>query len=76
MLALLAIPGLALFYSGLVGNRNVLSVLMQCFAITCLVSIFWVVIGYSLVFPMAAMVVLTVIVLAMWTYATIRVITL
>lgn len=46
----MTLPGLALFYSGLVGNRNVLSVLMQCFSITCLVSIFWVVIGYSLVF--------------------------
>jgi len=46
----MTIPGLALFYGGLVRAKNVLSVLMQCFAITCLVSILWLVGVYSLVF--------------------------
>ena len=40
--------GLALFYSGLVRARNVLSVLMQCFSIACMVSLIWVLVGYSL----------------------------
>ncbi|UCE90699.1 MAG: ammonium transporter [Pseudomonadota bacterium] len=44
----MTIPGLSLFYAGLVRSKNVLSVLMQCFAITCMVSIIWVVLGYSL----------------------------
>ena len=46
----MTLPGLALFYSGLVRSRNVLSVLMQCFAICCAVSIIWIVAGYSLAF--------------------------
>ena len=46
----MTLPGLALFYAGLVHNRNVLSVVMQCFAIACLVSVIWVVCGYSLAF--------------------------
>jgi len=46
----MTIPGLALFYAGLVRSKNVLSILMQCFAITCLVSILWFAIGYSLAF--------------------------
>jgi Amt family ammonium transporter len=46
----MTIPGLSLFYAGLVRVKNVLSVLMQCFAITCLVSILWMVAGYSLAF--------------------------
>lgn len=46
----MTLPGLALFYAGLVGARNVLSVLMQCFAITCVVTILWLVCGYSLAF--------------------------
>ncbi|MGB1221636.1 MAG: ammonium transporter, partial [Alcanivoracaceae bacterium] len=46
----MTIPGLSLFYGGLVRNRNVLSVLMQCFAITCAVSVVWLVAGYSLAF--------------------------
>ncbi len=46
----MTIPGLALFYGGLVRNRNVLSILMQCFAITCVVSVLWLVLGYSLAF--------------------------
>ncbi|MBV1915338.1 MAG: ammonium transporter [Pseudomonadales bacterium] len=46
----MTLPGLALFYGGLVRVKNVLSVLMQCFAITGLVTILWVVVGYSLAF--------------------------
>lgn len=46
----MTIPGLSLFYAGLVRVKNVLSVLMQCFAITCLVSILWLLVGYSLAF--------------------------
>lgn len=46
----MTIPGLSLFYAGLVRSKNVLSVLMQCFAITCLVSILWMAGVYSLIF--------------------------
>ncbi|HAJ92484.1 MAG TPA: ammonia channel protein [Gammaproteobacteria bacterium] len=46
----MTIPGLALFYGGLVRSKNVLSVLMQCFAITCVVSIMWLVFVYGLAF--------------------------
>ncbi|MGY9020949.1 MAG: ammonium transporter, partial [Alphaproteobacteria bacterium] len=46
----MTIPGLALFYGGMVRKKNVLSLLMQCFAICCLMSILWMVIGYSLAF--------------------------
>lgn len=46
----MTIPGLSLFYAGLVRSKNVLSVLMNCFAITCMVSIVWIVCGYSLAF--------------------------
>ncbi|HEV8094966.1 MAG TPA: ammonium transporter [Burkholderiales bacterium] len=46
----MTLPGLALFYGGLVRAKNVLSVLMQCFSITCLVTIAWVVVGYSIAF--------------------------
>ncbi len=46
----MTIPGLALFYGGLVRTRNILSVLMQCFSITALITILWVVAGYSLSF--------------------------
>ncbi|MGZ5028198.1 MAG: ammonium transporter [Methylobacter sp.] len=46
----MTIPGLSLFYAGLVRSKNVLSVLMQCFAITCLVSILWLAGVYSFVF--------------------------
>lgn len=44
------LPGLSLFYAGLVRNKNVLSVLMQCFAIACATSLLWFAVGYSLVF--------------------------
>ena len=46
----MTLPGLALFYGGLVRTKNVLSVLMQCFAIACMVSILWVLYAYSLAF--------------------------
>lgn len=46
----MTIPGLSLFYAGLVRSKNVLSVLMQCFTITCLMSLLWLVAGYSLAF--------------------------
>ncbi len=46
----MTLPGLALFYAGLVRSKNVLSVMMQCFAIACLASVLWFVIGYSLAF--------------------------
>lgn len=50
LVLLMTIPGLALFYGGLVRRKNVLSVFMQCFIITAVVSIEWVVIGYSMAF--------------------------
>ena len=46
----MTVPGLSLFYGGLVRSKNVLSILMQCFTITCVASILWFVIGYSLAF--------------------------
>jgi Amt family ammonium transporter len=46
----MTLPGLALFYAGLVRTKNALSVLMQCFAITCVVTLAWVVVGYSIAF--------------------------
>jgi Amt family ammonium transporter len=46
----MTLPGLALFYAGLVRTKNVLSVLMQCFSIACLATLAWLVVGYSLAF--------------------------
>jgi Amt family ammonium transporter len=46
----MTLPGLALFYGGLVRAKNVLSVLVQCFVIACVVSILWVIYGYSMAF--------------------------
>ena len=46
----MTLPGLALFYAGLVRSKNVLSVLMQCFTIACVASIVWFVAGYSIAF--------------------------
>jgi len=46
----MTLPGLALFYAGLARTKNVLSVLMQCFAITCVVTLAWVVVAYSVAF--------------------------
>ena len=47
---LMTIPGVALFYGGMARKKNVLSVLMQSFSITCLISVIWMVVGYSLAF--------------------------
>ena len=52
---LMTIPGLALFYGGMVRKKNVLSVVTQCFAITCLVTVLWMVYGYSLAFTESGM---------------------
>ena len=46
----MTLPGLALFYGGLVRVKNILSVLIQCFVIACIVSVIWVIYGYSLAF--------------------------
>jgi Amt family ammonium transporter len=50
LVLMMTIPGLSMFYAGLVRSKNVLSVFMQCFAITCVASILWFVVGYSLAF--------------------------
>ncbi len=50
LVLLMTIPGLALFYGGMVRKANVLTMVMQSFAICCLVSVLWVVVGYSLAF--------------------------
>jgi len=50
LVLMMTIPGLALFYAGMVRSKNVLSVLMQCFAITALVSVLWMMFGYSIAF--------------------------
>jgi Amt family ammonium transporter len=55
LVLLMTIPGLALFYGGMVRAKNLLSVLMQCFAITALVSVLWLLYGYSLAFSTAGM---------------------
>jgi Amt family ammonium transporter len=51
----MTLPGLALFYGGLVQSKNVLSVLAQCFAIAALMSVLWMVVGYSIAFGGANM---------------------
>src|SRR5438477_2831629 len=50
LVLMMTIPGLALFYGGMVRKMNVLATVMQSFAITCLVTVLWMVIGYSLAF--------------------------
>jgi Amt family ammonium transporter len=55
LVLLMTIPGLALFYGGMVRAKNLLSVLMQCFAITALVTVLWVFYGYSLAFSTEGM---------------------
>ncbi len=50
LVLLMSLPGLALFYGGLVRSKNILSVLMQCFAIAGIVSVLWLVVGYSIAF--------------------------
>jgi Amt family ammonium transporter len=51
----MTIPGLALFYGGMVRSKNILSVLMQCFAITSLMTVLWTVYGYSMAFDTTGM---------------------
>ena len=50
LVLMMTIPGLALFYGGMVRKKNVLAMLMQCFAICCMATVLWMVIGYSLAF--------------------------
>jgi len=50
LVLLMLLPGLSLFYAGLVRSKNVLSILMQCFTIACAMSLLWFVVGYSLAF--------------------------
>ena len=50
LVLMMTIPGLALFYAGMVRKKNILATAMQSFAICCLVSILWMIFGYSLVF--------------------------
>ena len=50
LVLMMTVPGLALFYGGMVRKMNVLATLMQSFAVTCLVSVLWVIVGYSLAF--------------------------
>ena len=47
LVLLMTLPGLALFYGGLVRSKNILSILMQCFSITCLASLLWVCLLYT-----------------------------
>src|SRR5437588_9640134 len=53
LVLMMTVPGLALFYGGMVRKKNVLATLMQSFAITCLVTLLWYAIGYSLAFTPA-----------------------
>jgi len=50
LVLMMTLPGLSLFYAGLVRVKNVLSVLMQCFAIACVASLLWMIVGYSMAF--------------------------
>lgn len=55
LVLMMTIPGLSLFYAGMVRAKNVLSVMMQCFAITALVTVLWMIYGYSLAFSTQGM---------------------
>ena len=50
LVLLMTIPGLALFYGGMVRKKNLLNTVMQCFATTCVVSVLWMIIAYSFAF--------------------------
>ena len=50
LVLLMTVPGLALFYGGMVRKKNVLATIMQSFAVTCLITVIWMVVGYSLAF--------------------------
>ena len=47
---MMTVPGIAMFYGGMVRRKNMLSISGQCFAICCLVSVLWILVGYSLAF--------------------------
>ncbi len=55
LVLMMTIPGLGLFYGGMVRKKNVLSTVMQSFAITCLVTVLWMILGYSLAFTEGSM---------------------
>ncbi len=55
LVLMMTVPGLSLFYAGMVRSKNVLSVMMQCFAITSLVSVLWLLFNYSLAFDTTGM---------------------
>lgn len=55
LVLLMTVPGLSLFYAGMVRTKNVLAVFMQCFAITALMSVIWMVYGYSMAFDVTGM---------------------
>ncbi len=55
LVLLMTVPGLALFYAGMVRSKNVLSVMMQCFAITSLITVLWALFGYSMAFDTTGM---------------------
>lgn len=55
LILFMTLPGLALFYGGLVGRKNIVSVLLQCFAITGIVTVLWTAFGYSLAFDTTGM---------------------
>src|SRR5580693_196822 len=50
LVLMMTVPGLALFYGGMVRKMNVLTTVMQSFAVTCLVTVLWMIVGYSLAF--------------------------
>lgn len=50
LVLMMTIPGVALFYGGMVSKMNVLATVMQSFAVTCLVTVLWTVVGYSFAF--------------------------
>jgi ammonium transporter, Amt family len=56
LVLMMTVPGLALFYAGMVRSKNVLSVMMQCFAVTSLVTVLWTIAGYSMAFSTGGMV--------------------
>ncbi len=55
LVLLMTIPGIALFYGGLVRQKNVLSIIMQCMLIVCAVTVIWIAFGYSFVFGTSLM---------------------
>jgi ammonium transporter, Amt family len=55
LVLMMTIPGLSLFYAGMVRTKNVLSIFMQCFAITALITVIWTIYGYSMAFDTAGM---------------------